>query len=410
MRIIGRLKSRQAINAKPPKNKPSIVIPDGGNLHLQATRGKAGHIRRSWVFKFQLAGQRREMGLGPLHTISLAEARAKARTLRQQLLDGVDPLEEKQRARQALIAARAKTVTFEEVAKAYYDLHQDGWKSEAHRRQWLRSLTRYAFPVIGKLAPADIDQPLVFKVVEPIWKSKTVTAGRVLNRIECVLDYAATRGYRGNENPARHVAKALPKKGTIAKVENFPALPYTDMPEFMQELRAHESIAARALEMLILCANRTKEIIGARWLEIDFDARTWKVPAERMKNSKLHQVPLSDRVLEILQTLPQDGERIFPVYEQRLYRLLGTMRSLDVATVHGFRSSFRDWAHERTNFPDRVVEFALAHNVGDVTERSYKRTTLFDQRVKLMAAWAAYCGPTSADMVVVPLRKADAHA
>jgi integrase len=298
-------------------------------------------------------------------------------------------------------------VTFKEVAEAYLELHQDGWKNAQHRRQWRSSLERYVFPIIGKLAPADIDQPLVFKVVEPIWKTKTVTAGRVLNRIERILDYAATRGYRGSDNPARHVVEALPKKATIAKVENFAALPYAELPTFMQELRGRDSIVARALETLILCASRTTEIVGARWPEIDFGTRTWKIPAERMKSGRPHQVPLSDRVLEILQNLPQDGERVFSLNPWRLARLLQTMRPPDVATVHGFRSTFRDWAHECTNFPDRVAEFALAHNVGDVTERSYKRTTLFDRRIELMAAWAAYCG---ADTVVVPLRKADAHA
>src|SRR5258708_2361695 len=364
MRIVGRLKSRQVLHAKPPKGKPSVLLPDGGNLYLQATRGDEDHVRRSWVFKFQLVGQRREMGLGPLHTVSLAKARAKARQLRELLLDGVDPLQEKQKARQALVAARAKTITFEEVARAYFDLHQAGWRSAAHRHQWLSSLERYAFPLIGKLAPADIDQPLVFKAVEPIWKAKTVTAGRVLNRIEVVLDYAATRGYRGNENPARHVAKALPKRATISKVENFSALPYADMPAFMAELRSRTSIAARALEMLILCASRTNELIGARWQEIDLDKRLWSIPADRMKEERPHTVPLSGRVLEILRSLPQDGERIFLIDPRSMARLIHALRPQAAATVHGFRSSFRDWAHERTNFPDHVVELALAHAVG----------------------------------------------
>jgi integrase len=411
MRIVGRLKSRQAVNARPPKGKPSILLPDGGNLYLQATRGNKGHIRRSWVFKFQLAGLRREMGLGPLHTINLATARDKARKLRELLLDGIDPLQEKKRARQELIKARAKTITFEEVARAYFDLHQAGWKNAQHRQQWLSSLERYAFPRIGKLAPADIDQPLVFGIVEPIWRTKTETASRVLNRIGVVLDYATTRGYRSGDNPARHVRKALPKTATIAKVENFPALPYADMPTFMAELRGRTSIAALPLEMQILCASRPSEILGALWPEIDFGAKVWRIPAERMKEERPHTVPLSDRVLEILRGLPQDGERIFSIGDSTMRRLLGSMRPPAIASVHGFRSSFRDWALERTSFPDHVVELCLAHAVGSDTERRYKRGTLLEKRRTLMAAWANYCcRPTVSGAVVVPLRKVDAHA
>jgi integrase len=206
------------------------------------------------------------------------------------------------------------------------------------------------------------------------------------------------------------VPEALPKKAKIAKVRNFAALPYADIPGFMQELRDRDTLGDRALEFTILCAARTGETVDAPWAEIDLDGRVWSIPAERMKAGKLHQVPLSARAVEILRQVPRQGERIFPIGERQLFRRLRSMRPSAVATVHGFRSSFRDWAHELTNFSDKVVEFALAHNVGDDTERSYKRTTLFDRRIKLMTAWAEYCTrPMPAGGVVTPLRQVATH-
>ena len=261
-RIVGRLKARQVANAKPPRDKDRIDIPDGGNLLLQVTRGKGGHVRRSWCFKYELSGQRHELGLGPTHTIGLAEARDRARAMRQMLLDGLDPLVERRKRQQELIAERAKAVTFREVAQAYLDLHLDSFKNAKHRYQWRATLATYVYPKIGAMTVADIGPADVLRCVEPIWREKRETASRVRQRIERILDYAATRQYRGGDNPAAHVTESLPK-GENARGNHLAALPYVQLPQFMTELRSRDSISARALEFTILTAARTGEIIGA---------------------------------------------------------------------------------------------------------------------------------------------------
>jgi integrase len=393
-RTIGRLTSRRVSTAKPKAGRRALVIGDGGGLWLQVTRGEGDHIRRNWTFRYEINGKRREMGLGPLHTIGLAEARAKAKALRQQLLDNIDPLEAREAARRAKLAEQARTMTFRQCAKLYLDLHQDGWKSAKHHEQWALSLRKYIFPVLGDLAVGDIDQAAVMKVVQPIWTTKTVTASRIRGRIEAVLDFAAASGFRGNENPARHVLVALPKKAKITKVEHHAALPWQELPQFMHELRQLKSTAARCLEFVILTAARSDEAIGAIWDEINFATKTWNVPAERMKSSEEHQVPLSDRALEILRSQPRNGPYIFggpqPLVSTALRRqVLHRLRA--GFTIHGFRTSFRTWAAETTNYPEIVAEHALAHTVGSAVERAYKRTTLVQKRRQLMAAWSKYC-------------------
>jgi integrase len=397
--------------AKPKAGRRALVIGDGGGLWLQATRGEGDHIRRSWTFRYEINGKRREMGLGPLFTIGLAEARAKAKALRQQLLDDVDPLAAREVARQARLAEQAKAITFRMCAGMYLDLHQDGWKSAKHREQWASSLRNYVFPVLGDLSVADIDQAAVMKVVQPIWNTKTVTAARIRGRIEAVLDYAAASGFRGNENPARHVLVALPKQAKIAKVEHHPSLAWEKIPAFMARLREQRSTAARCLEFVILTAARSDEAIGALWDEINFATKTWTVPAKRMKAGAAHEVPLSDRALELLRSLPRNGPYVFggnrkliatALRRQVLHRLRSD------TTVHGFRTSFRTWCAEATNYPEIVAEHALAHTVGSAVERAYKRTTLVQRRQALMAAWSKYCctprAPASDDDNVVTLR------
>jgi integrase len=385
-RIVGRLKARQVANAKPLKGKDRIDIADGGNLLLQCSRGEGGHIRRSWIFKYELAGKRHELGLGPTHTVSLAEARDRARALRQQLLDGVDPLMQRREQRQALIAERAKAVTFKDVASAYLDLHLDSFRNAKHRQQWGTTLATYVYPKIGHMTVADIGPADVLRVIEPNWNSKRETMSRVRQRIKKVLDYAAERQYRTGENPAATIA-SLPK-GNSQK-QHHAALPYAELPGFLIALRGQDGIIARALEFTVLTAARTGETRGATWEEIDFDTKTWTVPAERMKAGKEHRVPLSVRAVEILRGLPRHGDRVFQFNDRGMSDLIRRMRA--GVTVHGMRSAFMDWAHEQTAFPKAVIDLALAHTIGDKVEAAYRRGDLIRKRIALMKAWGDYC-------------------
>ena len=269
---------------------------------------------------------------------------------------------------------------------------------------------------IGKLSVADIDTGQVLRVLEPIWQEKTETANRVRGRIESVLDWATVRGYRTGTNPARwrgHLGEVLPAPSQITKIEHHPALPYADLPEFMSALSEREGVAARALEFTILTAARTGEAIGAQWSEIDVDAKVWTVPAGRMKASKEHRVPLSDRAVEILQALPREkgnpfvfiGPRANGLSNMAMASVLKRMERTDI-TVHGFRSSFRDWAAERTNYANHVVEQALAHVIGNKVEAAYRRGDLFDRRQRLMDDWARFCTTETKDADVVPLKAA----
>src|SRR5262245_6610704 len=312
--MVERLTPKQVSNAKPRAGQDSVLLADGGNLYLQCTRGKEGHVRRSWLFRFELGGRRREMGLGALHTVGLAEARERARGLRQQLLDRIDPLEARDQAERARLAEKARTVTFRQCAKSYIALHEDSWKNDKHRAQWDSTLETYAYPVIGDMSVRDVDSASILKVIEPLWRSKTETASRVRGRIEAILDYATASGFRTGDNPARHVVVALPKRSKLQKVKHHAALLYNELPEFMAELRRRESLSARALEFTILTVARTGEVIGARWPEIDLKARTWTVPAARMKAGKPHTVPITQRAVEILRGLPRRaGDRVFPL-------------------------------------------------------------------------------------------------
>jgi integrase len=393
-RTIGRLTPRRVSTAKPKAGRRALVIGDGGGLWLQVTRGEGEHIRRSWTFRYEINGKRREMGLGPLHTLGVADARAKAKALRQQLLDNVDPLEAREVARRAKLAEQARTMTLRQCAKLYLDLHQDGWKSAKHREQWTSSLKNYVFPVLGDLSVADIDPAAVMKVVQPLWKEKTVTASRVRGRIEAILDYASASGFRTGDNPARHVSVALPKKSTIAKVEHLAALPWREVPAFVADLRKLQGAPARGLEFLILTGVRTGEALGAAWDEIDRKTKTWTIPGNRMKAGNPHRVPLSARAVEIL-----DGQRggpyVFggskPLPPTALRRQALDRLRPDV-TVHGFRASFKTWASESTAFPRDLVEVALAHKRGGPVEETYQRGDLFEKRRRLMQAWADYLG------------------
>ena len=337
--------------------------------------------------KENLKGKRHEIGLGALHTVSLAEAREKARALRQMLIDGLDPLTERRKRRQELIAERAKAVTFKQVAQAYLDLHLVSFRNAKHRYQWRATLQTYIHPKIGHMAVADIGPADVLRCIEPIWNTKRETASRVRQRIERILDYAATRQYRSGDNAAAHVTESLPKGGNGRN--HLAALAYAELPVFMAELRARDSISARALEFTILTAARTGETIGAAWDEFDLKTKTWVIDAARMKAGRPHKVPLCDRAVEILRGLPRHGSKPFPLSNMGMLELLRGMRPGH--TVHGFRSTFMDWAHERSAFPKVVIDMALAHTIGDKVEAAYRRGDLFEKRRKLMEAWAKYC-------------------
>jgi integrase len=408
IRTVGKLSPARVRTAKPSGNRTSLVIGDGGGLWLQCTSGEGGHVRRSWTFRYELNGRRREMGLGPTHTLGLADAREKARALRLQLLDGTDPLEHREATRRANAVAAAKAMPFRECARLYLALHESGWGAK-HAEQWNSSLRDYVFPVLGDLPVADIDQAVILKIIEPLWQAKTVTATRIRGRIESVLDYASASGFRTGDNPARALLAALPKAAKTHKVEHHSAVPWKEMPSFMAALRGVDSVAARALEFTALTATRTSEAGEATWAEVDTKARVWVIPGSRMKAGKEHRIPLSDRALEILSALPRDRARVFgSLHNKALSRVVGRLHR--GATVHGMRSSFRDWARESTNFADSIVEAALAHAVGSKTVAAYARGDLFDRRRELMNAWSAYCEqpsatPDDAKVVAIGQRK-----
>lgn len=382
---------------------------DGGGLYLQVTKSGA----KSWLFRFMLKGKAREMGLGPLHTISLAEARIKAADCRKQLHAGLDPIEARKAARAAASMEAARTSTFAECADTYVAAHRSGWKNAKHADQWKNTLVAYAYPVFGSLPVASIDTPLVMKCLEQIWATKAETASRLRGRIENILDWATVRGLRQGENPARwkgHLDKLLPARSKVARVEHHAALPYPQIGAFMRELRASEGTAARGLEFMILTATRTSETLNATWGELDRAAGVWTIPAERMKAGKEHRVPLSARALEILAAVHEakQGEYVFPGAREK--RPLSNMAFLMALrrmgrqnlTAHGFRSTFRDWAAEMTAYPHEVAEMALAHAVGDKVEAAYRRGDLFEKRCRIMEDWAAYCERTpeqSADVI-----------
>ena len=370
---------------------------DGLGLWLQLT----GKGAKSWIFRFTLCGRSREMGLGSAHTFTLAEARDRARECRKLTADGIDPIQVRHSKRQEAALEAAKAVTFRQCAEQYIAAHKAGWRSAVHAAQWPSSLANHVYPVIGDLPVQAIDTDLMMKVLEPVWKSRPETATRVRGRIELVLDWAATRGYRRKENPARwkgHLANLLPKRSKVQKVAHHPALPFKQVPALMVALTEQESVAARALEFTILTAARSGEVMGARWSEIDIKAGIWTVPAERMKAGVEHRVPLTAPAIAVLKTVVGlDRALVFPsvrsgrsISDKSLRTALDTAGGASV-TVHGFRSSFRDWAGECTAFPRDLAEMALAHSVGDATERAYRRSDLFEKRRELIDAWAKHC-------------------
>jgi len=377
----------------------------GPNLYLQISEWGT----RSWIFRYRLAGRHRHMGLGPVDLLTLDEARERAHEARRQLkLDGVDPLEAKRGIKREQLRAAARSLTFKQVALQFISAHEDSWRGDGSRRQWLESLNRHAFPKIGDMPIGDVDVTSVLAVLDPMSATRE-TQHRVRNRLAAILDWAHSRDLRDNNNPARR-PHLLPKRKK--EREHFVAMAYPAVPKFMQELREQQELSARGLELLILCASRPGEILDARWSDIDLSTATWTVPGERMKSGRLHRVPLSSRAVELLADLPREGEYVLPgartgarAHPMTLVRLLRRMGHPNL-TAHGFRASFKTWASERTNFPRELIEAALAHVVGDEAEQSYLRADMLARRRQLMESWAEYLSkPDTANGVVVPLRQ-----
>ena len=383
---------------------------DGGNLYLRVTKT----LQKTWAFIYKRECKRTEIGLGSVDDMTLADAREKRDALNKQLKSGIDPLLEKQRLANESKAQRTKAMTFRQCADAYINAHRAGWKNPKHIQQWQNTLSQYAFPVFGELDVKSIDTGLITKCLEPIWLTKNETAGRVRGRIESILDWATVHEYREGVNPARwrgHLDKLLAKPSKVQKTEHHKALPYMEINAFIGQLHKQDGIAAKCLEFTILTAARTGETIGATWDEIDFDTKTWTIPAVRMKAEREHRVPLSADALAILNDMAATrlNDYVFPSAKKGMSNMamLAVLKRMDRAniTVHGFRSTFRDWAAESTAYPGEVVEMALAHAIKNLTEAAYRRGDLIEKRSRLMEEWARYCKTSRTSGDVMPINK-----
>jgi integrase len=388
---------------------------DGGGLWLQVSQLDPDKpCTKAWLFRFTLGGKARQMGLGAADAVTLAQARDLRDDARKQVRAGIDPIAARKAAKAQQALAAATAMTFKQAAIATIAAREAGWDNAEHRRQWSKTLETYVYPTVGALPVAAVDTGLVLKCLEPIWTTKRTTAERVRGRIEAVLDWATARGYRSGDNPARwrgHLEHLLSKQAEATK--HHPALGYSDLPAFMERLRARPGLTARALEFTILTATRTGESINAKRAEID--GTTWTVPPERMKGTKdkrrEHRVPLSTAAATLLNDLHTEGEFLFPgvrvgraLHPKAMNELLASM-SVN-ATVHGFRSTFKDWASECTAYPNEISEMALAHAIPSKVEASYRRGDLFEKRRRLMEDWAQFCGTPVASTtgaVVLPI-------
>ena len=398
---------------KVDKERNKGVYPDGAGLYLNVTIGGS----KSWLYRYMLAGKAHWMGLGSYPDVSLAEAREKATECRKMVRQGADPLAEKRQQTSVIRASLAKSILFSKAADQFIDAHKSGWKNAKHIDQWRNTLETYANPIIGKIEVSMIDTGHIMRILEKdnLWNEKTETASRVRGRIESILDWATVRKYRSGENPARwkgHLDKLLPARTKVKKTEHHPALPWQEMGAFMADLREQAGVAARGVEFAILTATRSGEVRGAIWAEIDLDNGVWIIPPERMKAKKEHRVPLSGKALDLLkkQKAEYPGDLVFPgmkegkpLSDMSLTAVLRRMERNEI-TVHGFRSSFRDWAAESTAYPNEMVEMALAHTIGNKVEAAYRRGDLFEKRRHMMQTWSDFCDTISKVWAVVPLR------
>lgn len=421
------LTARTVATAKPGR------YADGGGLYLLVKPSGA----RSWVLRYFVAGVQREMGLGAAdgpEAVKLATARDMAAAQRLQIASGADPVVERsQKAAAARAASKADAIagiSFRSVAETYISTNETQWRNDKHRQQWRNTLASYVYPLIGDLPVRSIVTAHVLQILEPIWNEKPETASRVRGRIETILDAAKAREYREGENPARwrgHIAQLLPARTRLTRGHH-PSLPYEQLGGFMAKLRTREAMAAYALEFAILTAARTGEVLGATWAEVDLDKALWTIPAARMKTAKEHRVPLSERAVEILKTLKPIGSKwLFPasrggkLSSMAMSMLIRRMHETELTagragffdprqdrmiSTHGFRSSFRDWADERTAYPWEMKEMALAHTISNKSEAAYRRGDLFEKRRRMMDDWAEYCASeNSGEGVVTPIRR-----
>lgn len=393
--------------------KPATVT-DGGGLYLQIAPGGA----KSWLYRYQLNGRRRWMGLGPYPTVSASKARADRDELRKQVKAGIDPLADREATKEAsaaaLKAAQREAVTFSQCAESFMNSKEAQWGNPKHRQQWRNTLTQFAYPSIGNKSVAKVETSDILQILQPIWASKTETAKRVQGRIENILDYARSVGLREGENPARwkgHLSHTLPTPSKVTKVQHQRALPYKEAPALVAALRGLDTHASRALRLTIYCATRTSETLQASWSEIDLESGLWTIPAERMKAGKPHRIPLTADAVELLrqqESLRRD-DWVFP--GQKLKQSLSNMAMtnvlkridwLDRTTVHGLRSTFRDWVADCTTFPDRLAEVALAHQLADRVQAAYNRTDMMDKRRGMMEAWAQFLEAKPGKVLTLP--------
>lgn len=379
-------------------------------LYLQVTGAKS----RSWILRIKVGDRRREIGLGAYPAVSLADARVKAQFERDQIRVGVDPILERRAAASRLKAAQALEITFEDAAKAVIKKSLPEWKNPKHADQWRNTLESYAYPLIGRLYVRHIEREHVLQVLRPIWLTKNETASRLRGRIEAILSWCKTSGYRTGENPATwrgNLDDLLARPSKIQKVRNHPALPFSETGAFMQELRKIDATGARCLEFAILTAARSGEARGARFSEIDRETKVWRVPGERMKAKKEHRVPLSDAAFALIEKMPQteDDGLIFSSPRGKVLSdmtLLMIVRRMGVDAVpHGFRSTFRDWAGEITNYPRELAEVALAHVKGDATEAAYWRSDILEKRRRMMDDWARFIANPMPKGAVIPMQR-----
>lgn len=407
------------------------VYPVGGVAGLMLQVKDSG--AQSWLLRYVTGATRtsksgkvhpvrREMGLGAFPEVTLAQARERARSARGKLRQGIDPIAERQASRDVLKAAQGKGMTFDEAARRFLASKTTEFRNPKHAAQWGSTLATYASPVVGSMPVDRIELAHVVEILtrNDFWNAKPESASRVRGRIEAVLAWATVSGYRTGDNPARwrgHLDAVLPKPSKLKRVQHHPALPIEAAPRFLADLRKREGLAARALEFLLLTAARSGEVRLATWGEIDLEARTWTIPGERMKAGKTHVVPLSHPAIALLKALPrfEDCPYVFPAPRGKAFSdmsLSAVMRRMEVAAVpHGLRSTFRDWASERTSYPRDVAEMALAHVIPSAVERAYRRGDLLAKRTRLMADWARFLNtPAAAGSAVTPIRKAGATA
>jgi len=389
------------------KIKKAGLYSDGGGLYVQARKSTSNDasknktaFAKSYIFRYSIDGRERWMGLGSVNDVPLDQAREDAAKYRGLKKRSIDPLQHNQRLASQDAANADEDKTFKDCAISYIEAHKAGWKSRKHESQWRNTLKTYAYPVIGNRSIQTIDVALVLKILEPIWYEKTETASRVRQRIENILDWATARKYRTGENPARwrgHLDKLLPRRSKVQKVKHFNAMPYADLPKYYEKLKTQETMPALALAFTILTATRVSESRNAAWKEINLKTKEWNIPDIRMKADRPHRVPLSKEAVSVLKrakklssdSLVFEGNVLNkPISDSSIRQLL--QDDYPELTVHGFRSTFRDWCAEITSYPREVAEAALAHTIKDATERAYQRGDIFKKRLRLMDAWASY--------------------